>query len=43
MKELKKELAYLWKHREAVVGIIIFLALIFSGLSLIALIIEETL
>jgi len=43
MKELKKDLAYLWKHREAVVGLIILLALIFSGLALIALVIEETL
>ena len=43
MKELKKDLAYLWKHREAVVGLIILLALIFSGLALITLVIEETL
>lgn len=43
MKNIKKQLAYMWKHREAVIGLIILLALLFSGLALLELVIDQTL
>ena len=43
MRNFKEQLAYLWKHGEAIVGLIIILGLLFSGFALIALVIEETL
>ena len=43
MKEFKKQLAYMWKHREAVLGLIILLVLLFSGLVLIEVVIDKTL
>ena len=43
MKNIKKQLAYMWKHREAVVGLIILLVLLFSGLILIEVVIDKTL
>ena len=43
MKDIKKQLAYMWKHREAVLGLIILLALLFSGLILIEVIIDKAL
>ena len=43
MKDIKKQLAYMWKHREAVLGLIILLALLFSGLVLIEVIIDKAL
>ena len=43
MKNIKKQLAYMWKHREAVLGLIILLALLFSGLALLELVIDQTL
>jgi hypothetical protein len=33
----------MWKHREAVVGLIILLVLLFSGLILIEVVIDQTL
>jgi len=41
MKDIKQQLAYIWKHREAVLGLIIILALLFSGLVLIEVIIDK--
>ena len=43
MKDIKKQLAYMWKHREAVLGLIILLVLLFSGLILIEVVIDQTL
>jgi hypothetical protein len=43
MKELKKQLAYMWKHREAVLGLIIILLLLLSGLVLIEIVIDQAL
>jgi hypothetical protein len=43
MKDFKKQLAYIWKHREAVLGLIIILALLFSGLVLIEVVIDKAL
>ena len=43
MKNIKKQLAYMWKHREAVIGLIILLVLLFSGLILIEIVIDKTL
>ena len=43
MKDIKKQLAYMWKHREAVLGLIILLALLFSGLALLEIVIDQTL
>ena len=43
MKNIKKQLAYMWKHREAVIGLIVLLALLFSGLILIEVVIDKTL
>ena len=43
MKNIKQQLAYMWKHREAVLGLIVFLALLFSGLVLIEVIIDKAL
>ena len=43
MKDFKKQLAYIWKHREAVLGLIIILALLFSGLILIEVVIDKAL
>jgi 5-bromo-4-chloroindolyl phosphate hydrolysis protein len=43
MKDFKKQLAYMWKHKEAVIGLIILLALIFSGLILIEIVIDKAL
>ena len=43
MKNIKQQLAYMWKHREAVIGLIILLALLFSGLVLIEVIIDKAL
>lgn len=43
MKNIKKQLAYIWKHREAVIGLIILLAILFSGLVLIEVIIDKAL
>lgn len=43
MKDIKKQLAYMWKHREAVLGLIILLVLLFSGLALLELVIDQTL
>ena len=43
MKELKKQLASLWKHREAILGLIIILTLLFSGLLLLEAVIEQAL
>ena len=33
----------MWKHREAVIGLIVLLALLFSGLILIEVVIDKTL
>ena len=43
MKNIKQQLAYMWKHREAVLGLIILLVLLFSGLVLIEVIIDKAL
>ena len=43
MKDIKQQLAYMWKHREAVLGLIILLVLLFSGLILIEVVIDQTL
>ena len=43
MKDIKKQLAYMWKHRQAVLGLIILLALLFSGLVLIEVVIDKAL
>ncbi len=43
MKEFKKQLAYMWKHREAVVGLIIILLLLLSGLLLLEIVIDQAL
>ena len=43
MKEFKKQLAYMWKHREAVVGLIIILLLLLSGLLLLEVVIDQAL
>jgi hypothetical protein len=43
MKNIKQQLAYMWKHREAVIGLIVLLALLFSGLVLIEVVIDKTL
>ena len=43
MKNIKQQLAYMWKHREAVLGLIILLALLFSGLVLIEVVIDKAL
>jgi len=43
MKNIKQQLAYMWKHREAVIGLIVLLALLFSGLVLIEIVIDKTL
>ena len=43
MKNIKQQLAYIWKHREAVIGLIVLLALLFSGLALLELVIDQTL
>ena len=43
MKDIKKQLAYMWKHREAVVGLIIILLLLLSGLLLLEVVIDQAL
>lgn len=43
MRDFKQQLAYVWEHREAVIGLIILLALLFSGLALLELVIDQTL
>ena len=43
MKNIKQQLAYMWKHREAVLGLIVLLVLLFSGLILIEIVIDQTL
>ena len=43
MKDIKQQLAYIWKHREAVIGLIIILFFLFFGLVLIEIIIDKTL
>lgn len=43
MKEFKKQLAYMWKHREAAVGLIIILLLLLSGLLLLEIVIDQAL
>ena len=43
MKNIKQQLAYMWKHREAVIGLIILLVLLFSGLILIEVVIDKAL
>ena len=43
MKDIKQQLAFLWKHREAIIGLIILLALLFSGMILIEVVIDQTL
>lgn len=42
MKKFKKDLAHLWKHREAVIGIVIILVSLISALVLIEIIIDKT-
>lgn len=43
MKRIKQQLAYLWRNREAILGLTILLALLFSGLVLIEIIIDKAL
>ena len=43
MRKFKQQLAYVWKHREAILGLIIILVLLFSGLILIETVIDKTL
>jgi hypothetical protein len=42
MKELKKDLAHLWKHRAAVIGIVIILVSLISALILLEILIDKT-
>jgi hypothetical protein len=42
MKELKKDLAHLWKHKEAVIGIVIILISLISALILLEILIDKT-
>jgi len=43
MKDIKQQLAYIWKHREAAIGLIIILFFLFFGLILIEIIIDKAL
>lgn len=43
MKNIKQQLTYIWKHRETVLGLIILLALLFSGMILIETVINNAL
>lgn len=43
MKNIKLQLAYIWKHREAIIGLTILLTILFTGLLLLEHVIEETL
>ena len=40
MKNIKQKLAYLWKNREAIIGLTILLAILFLGLLLLKNVIE---
>lgn len=43
MKYIKQQLAYLWKNREAIIGLTILLTILFTGLVLLEIVIEEAL
>jgi hypothetical protein len=43
MKYIKQQLAYVWKHREAIIGLTILLTILFTGLILLEHVIEEVL
>lgn len=43
MKNFKQQLAYLWKHREAIIGLTIILLILLSGLILLENVIENQL
>lgn len=43
MKNIKQQLAYMWKHREAAIGLIIMLLVFISGLIILEAVIEEIL
>jgi hypothetical protein len=43
MKYIKQQLAYLWRNREAIIGLIILLLFLFSGLIILEVVIEEVL
>jgi hypothetical protein len=43
MKNIKRELAYMWKHRDAAFGIAVLLTILFCGLALIEVIIDKAL
>ena len=43
MKYIKQQLAYLWRNREAIIGLIILLLFLFSGLIILEVAIEEVL
>jgi hypothetical protein len=43
MKNIKQQLAYAWKHREAILGLTILITLLICALALIEVIIDKTL
>jgi hypothetical protein len=43
MKYIKQQLAYVWEHREAIIGLTILLTILFTGLVLLEHVIQETL